>query len=122
MNASDQKDVKKAAKTEKRTRIQELGDVEWVLQTPSGRRFFWRLMEFCGIFELSHTRGDTHQTAFHEGMRNVGLKMMVDLMEAQPEAYLRMREENFEEADNGGASSGGGEEGTGSETGSDDHN
>lgn len=99
MNAADKKDVKAAAKVGRRTRIQELGDLSYLLQNASGRRFYWRLMEFCGSFELSYTRGDTHETAFREGMRNVGNRLMADLMEAEPEMYIKMKQENFEEVE-----------------------
>lgn len=96
-NAANQKDVKDATKREKRTRLQELQDLAWVLSTSKGRRFYWRLMEFCETMRLSYTRGDTHETAFRQGMANVGHKLLADMMDANKESYMLAREENTEE-------------------------
>jgi hypothetical protein len=42
---------------------------------------------------LSHYPGDTHQTAFNEGARNVGLFLLAELFEADPDAYSRMQKD-----------------------------
>lgn len=67
-------------------------DLLTVLGTPQGRRFYWRLMTHCGIYKNSFTGNS--QTFFNEGMRNVGLKLMGDLMENAPEMYILMIKEN----------------------------
>lgn len=113
MNANDPKEVKEAAKKERRSRDQELRDIHYLLQTSTGRRWMWRLLEFCGEFQLSYTRGDTHETSFREGMRNVGNKVLADIMDANGNIYGQMREENTEEVEeNGTSQSGRDEDGT----------
>lgn len=112
-NAASAKDVKKAEKQERRTRLQELADLSFVLNTSKGRRFYWRLMEFCETMRLSYTRGDTHETAFRQGMANVGHRLLADLMDCDGEIYRLMREENIEEVDDARTSSSGETGGTG---------
>lgn len=111
-NAADPKEVKSSEKKERRTRLQELQDLNWVLSTSKGRRFYWRLMEFCETMRLSYTRGDTHETAFRQGMANVGHKLLADMMDANKEAYMLAREENTEEEENGGSDGDGNKDGS----------
>lgn len=76
---------------------QEQEDVAFVLQSIQGRRFYWRLMKRCGIFESSFTGNNT--TFFNEGQRNIGLMLLSDLNEISPESYLKMIEEaKFDQA------------------------
>lgn len=98
-NAGDPKQVKEGAKIEKRTRNQELSDLRFVMESKTGRRFFFALLSSHGIYELSYTRGDTHETAFREGMRNIGNKLLADCQAASIELYAKMIEENKEEAE-----------------------
>lgn len=90
-NAADKKQVNDAKNKEKLSRDKELDDIRQVLSTPSGRRFYWGLLGFCGVFESSFTGNS--QTFFLEGKRQVGLKMLADLNEAQPDAYVTMMNE-----------------------------
>lgn len=69
------------------SRRRELADVAFVLSTIEGRRFYWKLMMRCGIFKSSMTGNNT--TFYNEGERNIGLLMMADLNESDPEAYLK---------------------------------
>ena len=91
-NAASARQVRKGSKKEQQLRLQELADVRWVLSTTQGRRFFWRYLSDCGVFTTSFTGNST--TFYNEGMRNVGLKLMADVQEAQPEAYLQMVKEH----------------------------
>lgn len=90
-NAADEAQVKERKSKAKFKRSEELRDVREVLQTPCGRRFIWRYLVDCGVFRTSFT-GNSH-TYFNEGMRNVGLKLLADINEAAPEAYLQMIKE-----------------------------
>jgi len=86
MDVVDQED-------QERRRQQELSDLEWVMSDGRGRRVVWRLLEQAGVFRLSYT-GDALSTAFHEGQRNIGLRLMADCLEAAPEKYTLMQTEN----------------------------
>lgn len=87
-NAADPEQVNVAAQKSKSARERELNDMREILATPAGRRFIWRYMGDCGLFSLSFTGNST--TFFNEGMRNIGLKLLTDVTEARPEAYLEM--------------------------------
>lgn len=81
-------------------RRRELADVQFILSTVEGRRFYWRLMRRCGIHKSSFTGNNT--TFFQEGERNIGLVMLADLEEANPDAYvLMLKESKLQEASNG---------------------
>lgn len=92
-NAADPEQVEKAAKKEKRGREQEVDDIKFILSSAQGRRFYWRLLERCGVYSLSFRAGQPDQTAYLEGHRNIGLTFLNDLMTAEPEAYLKMMKE-----------------------------
>jgi hypothetical protein len=92
-NAADEAQVKKAENRLINGREQEMEDVRFVLSTPSGRRFLWRWLEICGIYKTSMTGNST--TFFNEGMRSVGLSLLADIVEAQPDAYLNMQKEHW---------------------------
>lgn len=86
MDVVDQED-------QERRRQQELLDLEWVMSDGRGRRVVWRLLEQAGVFRLSYA-GDALSTAFNEGQRNIGLRLMADCLEAAAEKYLVMQAEN----------------------------
>lgn len=62
---------------EKDIRRQELDDFNKVLSSVNGRRFVWRMLEKAGIFRTSFTGNS--ETFFREGMRNMGLMLMLDI-------------------------------------------
>lgn len=70
-------------------RQRELEDLRGILAMPSGRRLLWRYLEFCGINRISY-RGNTKETIFLEGCRNVGVMIQEDINEADPESYFKM--------------------------------
>lgn len=87
-NAGDPRQVARAEEIARNRRETELADVRWLLADPRGRRFFWRYLEHCGVFRTSFT--GSSETFFREGSRNVGLALMADMNEADPEAYVQM--------------------------------
>lgn len=91
-NISDKQQVDAAEKANRRKRHYELEDLRSVLQSPAGRRFVWRYLTIGGVFQSSFT-GD-NATFFNEGRRDIGLKLMADVMEADPDAYVRMAKEH----------------------------
>lgn len=78
-------------------RRRELADVAFLLSTVEGRRFYWRLMRRCGIHKSSMTGNNS--TFFNEGERNIGLVMLADLEEANPDAYVLMLKESKSQED-----------------------
>lgn len=60
-------------------------DVEFMLRNSQSRRFLWWVLQGCGIYGISYDGKDA--SAFAEGQRNVGLKIIADISKASPMAY-----------------------------------
>lgn len=91
-NAADREQVQQAKEKQLRGRERELEDIRIVLGTASGRRIFWRYLEECGVFKTSFTGNST--TFFNEGQRNIGLKILADINDADPAFLMTMTKES----------------------------
>ena len=80
----------KAART---ARLKELDDLRWVLSNVKGRRLVWKILSNCGAFKASYVPKDSTQTAFNEGRRDIGLRLLLDVGQADPKAYSTMENE-----------------------------
>lgn len=97
-NCSDEEQVKSAKQKEKFAREKELDDLKYLLSVPQGRRFIWRYLEICGVFRsIWHASALIH---FNEGKRDVGLHLIGDITEADPEGLIRMMAEAKKEEKN----------------------
>ena len=94
-NVADPKRIDEKKYKEKLFKDKEKSDLKFLLNTEQGRRFIWRYLEFCGVYKSSFT--GSSQTFFLEGQRNVGLKLVAEIVDAQPEMYLKMMIENKKE-------------------------
>lgn len=70
---------------------QDIRDLRALLHTREGARFLSRLFDMARVFEISYVTGDAGATAFHEGARNVGLRVYADVLEADEEAGVLLR-------------------------------
>jgi len=91
-NAADEDQIKDQSQKQKFRREREVNDIRSMLGTTEGRRFLWRLMEKCGVYRESFT--GSSETFFLEGKRSIGLFVIAEIMDAEPEAYLLMIKEN----------------------------
>jgi hypothetical protein len=74
---------------------QAAADLKAVMADPAGRRFVWRLLELAGIYRASFAGESTHATAFNEGQRSGGLRMLSEIFSACPGSYeLMVKEAN----------------------------
>lgn len=80
----------------KRKRDRELGDVRRILSVPEGRRLFWRLLSGAGVFRASFTLNSV-QTAYNEGRRDIGLWMLEEINQADPNAFAQLQREYYSE-------------------------
>jgi hypothetical protein len=96
-NASDEEQVKEAADAEKRARRRELEDVKFILTHPQGRRFIWRYLALCDRTSADNSGSWTY---FKEGERNIANMIKADVIQADPQALLKMMMENSKERDN----------------------
>ena len=92
-NAADPKQVKAA---EERIKLEELtskGDLISLLNLPEGKRFIWKLLSRCGIFESSFNHSGSIMY-FNEGKRQIGLQLLSEITDHYPEAMINMMTEN----------------------------
>lgn len=85
--------------TEKDLRERDKSDIRAVFSTREGRRFFARLIYGCGVytsFLSSENSERTHDTALHEGARNVGLNVLDWLQDADENAMVKLFEADRE--------------------------
>jgi hypothetical protein len=59
---------------------------------PVARRWMWRLLENCHTFGTSFS-DNPFRTAFQEGERNVGIRVLADIMRYCPTQYSVMMQE-----------------------------
>lgn len=83
--------VAEQAATAARRAARERDDWRWLLGDPRGRRIVWSLLEGAGVFRSSFSAGQSDQTAFNEGGRNTGLRILTHVMEADADAFLTMQ-------------------------------
>ena len=89
---SKEAEQEKRLETEKLEREVFLNDVRHVLSSVQGRRFVWRILDMAGVYRSSFTGNSS--TFFNEGARNIGLRVLSDVMDAKPEAFLLMQQED----------------------------
>lgn len=70
----------------------EANDIKWLMSSKQGRRIVWRLLDKAGVFRTSFTGNS--ETFFKEGMRNLGLFLVAEVMEHSPDAFALMLAES----------------------------
>jgi len=81
-------------KAEKRkiARSIELADLRDAFSTPAARRVLWRLLGECGCYRESFAT-NALMMANAEGKRYIGLFLISELHDANPDLYLQMQKE-----------------------------
>ena len=92
-DTGDEVQVRERKLTRKIRRTNEIAYLHQLLDTYGGREFVWRLFGQCGLYQASFRGEDTHQSAFQEGKRGIGLWALDEVLTAHPEAYTMMRDE-----------------------------
>ncbi len=88
LDAETEADEAKAA----RKREQQVEDLKWLLAHAQGRRIMARIFDRTGIRRTPfHTSGS--QMSFNAGAQNVGLWLESEVLEAAPDAYMRLLKE-----------------------------
>lgn len=68
-------------------------DFRWLMNDPRGRRFIWRMMGHCKVFEQTfNTHGGLMN--FNEGQRNVGLFLLGEINRLCPDKFAVAADEN----------------------------
>lgn len=106
-NVADPRKVdrkRERAREDKQTREQVL---RTLMADPRGRRYIWLQLQECCVFHQVLVLGPSGYagTAFNEGKRMLGLKLLNDITRLAPNDYMRMTQENsgveLTETDNG---------------------
>jgi hypothetical protein len=92
-SADDEKQVRKRQSKAKEATERQQEDWRWLLADKRGRRIAWALLEEAGVFRSSFNPDRPHATAFNEGIRNTGLRVLASVMQADPEAFTLMSKE-----------------------------
>lgn len=93
-DASDPKQVQAKKTKAGREQKEQLSALRKFLETPAGRAWVWRLLEASHIYATSFVSGDPHSSSFQEGERNLGLRVLSDVLKADPQAFITMSKEN----------------------------
>ena len=91
-NAAERRHVREAAKSAKFADRQRADVVTSIMSVANGRAWVLEILEQCHAFASSFT-GNALQTAFAEGERNVGLRLLNDIMACCPDRYVEMMRE-----------------------------
>ena len=78
-------DLKKAYCEEHEDRVR---DLRKILRTPEGERYMWYMLETCHMFSTTFTGNSMGN--FMEGERNVGLRILHDVMKVDPKLLGKM--------------------------------
>jgi len=81
--------------------IKSKRQLQAIMKTADGREWMWDHLARCNVFAQTYT-SDTHDTAFNEGRRSIGLRLLADLQEhvftqyqqMEAEAMARLEDEN----------------------------
>lgn len=64
-----------------------------MLRSPSGKVFLWEQLDRAGVWRQSYVPGEPDATAFNEGQRSNGLRLLNELLEVNPNALGILRRE-----------------------------
>lgn len=92
-NSSDEAQIKEAERQEK----DEAEDLRAILQTVRGRRWIYNhIFVTCHASWKSIVFGCAFNTAFNEGVRDVGRSLLEEIMEKHFDLYVKMLKENHD--------------------------
>lgn len=67
-----------------------LQSIRQVLREPHGRTAMWWILQQAGIYRVAGADLSTFQAGFEAGARNVGIRILSGMNEADPRAYGEM--------------------------------
>lgn len=89
----DLKQVKQRKRTVKNAETVAREELKGLLEQRAFRNFLWTILCDCRISQISYN-GDWGDTAYNEGHRNVGNKLIARIEGAAPHSYMRIYTEN----------------------------
>jgi len=92
-DANDSEQINKARKKAGRAKHDDLEIVKAIMELPTGRAWFYRLLGRCGTFTAPAYNTD-HETNRAIGRQMIGHIIQEDIMKTSPENYWIMIKEN----------------------------
>lgn len=93
-DAGNREHVKQSKLHSKFRRKQELADLAFVLSSREGRRFMWRILTHCKVYQsIWEPSAKIHYNA---GRQDVGHYLQSEILSADPQAYIKMINEEPE--------------------------
>ena len=89
-DASDPVTVNTARKKESRRKGKRLEIIKAIMDLPQGRRWMYELLTKCHVHSTPFVAADPYSTAFQAGEQNIGLQLLVDIIQAAPDRYVTM--------------------------------
>lgn len=93
-DASNPAAINLARKKYSRKKANRLHVIKALMDLPQGRAWMYDLLEFCHIYHTPFVAGQPDSSAFRAGEQNVGQKILSDVVEANPDAYMQMCKES----------------------------
>ena len=87
-----------AEELEKQKLQQQADDIKFIMESENGRRFIWRMLEYCGIYR--DIEGTGHEADRQIGKRRAGLYLLGIVSDTQEtEVFEMMKEARNRKAD-----------------------
>jgi hypothetical protein len=93
-DASNPRHVKAMEKAAKDAETARLGFLQFALSTEGGRRWFYDTLAACHVFSSPWSESPARRD-FLCGEHNIGIRIMADIMTANPSAFTQMMEEHY---------------------------
>jgi hypothetical protein len=68
---------------------QSKDDLKFILSTPQGKRFLYKLLSHCGVYQSSFDNSGS-KVYFNEGQRSVGLHVLSEIEKADENGYFNI--------------------------------
>jgi hypothetical protein len=95
VDAGDEKVVKAEQRKFKLRRQREQQEMKKLLEVEGNRALLWRFLEYCKVFDADPPM-DINHLAIKSGIRNAGLWMLNEILEAKPNMLSVMKQEAVE--------------------------
>jgi len=94
LDVGDEKQVKQSKKKFELVRDRELEEIRRILKEEWGRGFLHRILGECHTYR-STSNSDAHTMAVLSGQRDIGLWLLSEIEQADPNGYVKLLQENI---------------------------
>lgn len=99
-DTSDASQVKSKRRKAQLAAEREQEELKALLERPDFRYLAWKLLEYCRMFHTT-SAGDATEIAVHSGLRDPGIWLLAQIMEADSSALGKMHDEAKEREKDG---------------------